>query len=160
VPGYGFDKETKRQEFVVETLDERILRFDPETGKLIQERDKLEDFRKSAWFQQQKDWVLKTDPGLETPRSVLVGHIEAAQPKAGGFVGRVMNTVQVFSARNPSNNRIRMMMFLRSTETANDLPRVGEFWAFSGFTTNRMLFEVRSAIKITEAEPPEEKTKK
>jgi hypothetical protein len=102
VPGYRFDKETKRQQFMVETLDLRILRFDPETGELIQAEDKLEAFRKSAWFQQQKDWVLKTDSDLETPRGVLVGHIEIAQPKAGGFVGRAVDLVQVFSASNPS----------------------------------------------------------
>jgi hypothetical protein len=95
---------------------------------------------------------------LETPRSVLVGHVEFAQPKGGIFLAR--EAVRVFSANNPPNRIVTMWMLLRAAETPNDLPRDGEFWAFSGFVTNRTLFEVRSAIKITEAEPPEEETKK
>jgi hypothetical protein len=63
-------------------------------------------------------------------------------------------------ASNPHNNRISMIMFIRATETTSDLPRAGELWGFSGFQTKGAYFEVRSAIKINEAESPLEETKK
>ena len=97
---------------------------------------------------------------METPRSVLVGDIRFAYREAGGFVGRAMHPVRVLSARNPPNEIVNMTMLLRAAQTANDLPRDDELWAFSGFETNRMFFEVRSAIKIAEAEPSDEETKK